>query len=298
MSHSLSPGRCFSCLALCAALSLAGCGAASSDPVADQSVVEELRLAANTAGDGDDGATAAVVGTGWGTLRGRFVVVGTPPDPGTVATGGKEAPVCKDGQPSTSLLVAGDGGLANVAVYARKVSRVHESFAELIVQPAEFDQKACVFLERVKVVYVGQTVIVKNSDPFAHNTSSSPSGDTAFNNQIGAGGSFEHVFKKAQSEPQPVACNVHNWMKAFILPRKDPYAVVSAADGSFEIANVPAGEPIEFQAWHERSSGSNGALSGQGDDVSINAKGRFKVTVPEDGVLDLGEIRVPASALK
>ena len=40
-------------------------------------------------------------------------------------------------------------------------------------------------------------------------------------------------------------------MTAYLLPRKNGYFAITDADGNFEIANVPAGEPLEFQVWHE-----------------------------------------------
>ncbi len=33
----------------------------------------------------------------------------------------------------------------------------------------------------------------------------------------------------------------------------NPYFAVTADDGSFEIANVPAGVDLEFRVWHEKS---------------------------------------------
>ena len=47
-------------------------------------------------------------------------------------------------------------------------------------------------------------------------------------------------------------------MKAYMLPRENGYFAVSADDGSFEIANLPAGEELEIQVWHE--SAGNGLV--------------------------------------
>ena len=49
-------------------------------------------------------------------------------------------------------------------------------------------------------------------------------------------------------------------MSAYLLPRKNGYFAVTAADGSFEIPNVPAGEKLEFQVWHESAAGAGGGL--------------------------------------
>jgi hypothetical protein len=84
-------------------------------------------------------------------------------------------------------------------------------------------------------------------------------------------------------------------MRAYILPRDDGYCAVTAADGTFEIADLPAGVEIEFVFWHERGAGADGALAAG----PIGSDGRLKLTVPADDVLELNDgaaIEVPASA--
>jgi hypothetical protein len=65
---------------------------------------------------------------------------------------------------------------------------------------------------------------------------------------------------------------------------------VTKADGSFEIPNLPAGEKVEFQVWHEKQS----KLAAKPE----WAQGRFTVTIPKDDVLDLGQIQVAPGALQ
>jgi hypothetical protein len=72
---------------------------------------------------------------------------------------------------------------------------------------------------------------------------------------------------------------------------------VSAADGTFTIQDLPAGEKIELQVWHERSSGPNGALAADMPDYDWSSKGRFTVMLDADQATDLGDIQIPASAL-
>jgi hypothetical protein len=49
----------------------------------------------------------------------------------------------------------------------------------------------------------------------------------------------------------PVQCNQHPWMRAYISVLTHPYFAVSAADGSFEIKNLPPGE-YTLAAVHEK----------------------------------------------
>lgn len=244
---------------------------------------------------GDDESSAST-GTGWGTLTGRIVYDGDPPVPGKLSTGGKDAPVCHaDGVLNESLLVNPDSkGVKNVLVYARKVSRVHDSYADTADEQKVFDQKGCLFLNHVMPLRVSQPMLVKNSDPIAHNTNISPPGDTISNQLLSGGGEATYQFSKQQSAPVGITCNIHPWMKSFVLPRNDPYFAVTDENGNFEIANLPAGEDVELQYWHE-SAGGKGGLS-----VPSLTDGRGRVTIKlVDGeTLDQGDVKVPPNAFK
>ena len=221
-------------------------------PIASANAASTIRESLlSGAGESGSQAGAAATGTGWATLRGRFVFDGTPPtmepynvnkDMATCTVGGK-APLQE-----TVLIDSATGGLANVAIYIRKASRVHES-AAAAEGAIPFDQKVCVFLSHVYPFVLGQTMVIKNSDPVGHNTNIS--GKNGFNQTIPANESTEFVPQKEEAVPVGVACSIHPWMKAYFLPRKNGYVAVTKADGSFEIANVPAGEELEFQVWHE-----------------------------------------------
>lgn len=276
-----------------------GCGDSRvRQPVVDSSAVKELRtelVSSTGAADGGEAEGAAATGTGWGTLKGRFVFAGTPADAKALAVD-KDTEVCsKDGGKllDRSLLVdPSTKGLANVVVFVRKSSRVKES------APADaavvFDQKQCEFITPVFAARVGQEIDVHNSDPVGHNTNIA---GTSFNQLIPAGNGT--LFKPAAETAMPTAvtCNIHPWMKAYIVFRKDGYVGVSAADGSFTIPDLPAGEMLEFQVWHERSTGPNQALGLAKPDLKWTPKGRFQVKIEADEVKDIGTLEVPAAAL-
>lgn len=234
-------------------------------------------------------------GSEWGGLKGRFVLLGTPPAPRKLSTGGKDGAVC-DQHPivDDSLLVDTESrGIANIAVYVRKTSRIHEKYTATEKAEVVFDQKNCVFLTHVLPIRVSQTLVIKNSDPIGHNSSISPPGDGGINPLLAGGGEQKHLFKRQQTVPVAVTCNIHPWMKAYVFPRNDPYCVATAANGGFELSDLPAGEEIEFQIWHERGKGNQGAVDAKGW-----AKGRRKLSLKPGEVLDLGEIEVAASSLK
>ncbi len=174
-------------------------------------------------------------------------------------------------------------GIANVLLYCRNGPK-WEGDADSPV----FDQKNCVFTSHLLGVLTKKPVQIKNSDPIAHNTSISPPGGTSINPLMAGDSEITHTFKRAQSSPVPVTCSIHNWMKAYIIPRDDPYFAVTDKDGKFEIPNLPAGIELDFQVWHERGAGNNQSLEAKSD----WPKGRFTITIPKDDVLDLGTIQV------
>src|SRR5205814_5301304 len=85
--------------------------------------------------------------------------------------------------------------------------------------------------------------------------------------------------------PYPVNCSIHPWMRAYLFPRKDGYFAVTDDQGKFEIANVPAGEPLEFQVWHESGGAPGNGLVGtspEAGDVKWTSRGRMLATLKPD----------------
>lgn len=269
-------------------------------PVASVQTVSTIREAFSSgAGEAGAGGAVASTGTGWATLRGRFVFDGTPPQMSPYSVNKDMATCAPGGTPplqETILVDSGTGGLRNVAIYVRKASRVHESAAGA-EGSKEFDQKDCVFLTHVFPFVLGQTMLIKNSDPVGHNTNIS--GKNGFNQTIPANASSEFKPQKEEAVPVGVVCSIHPWMKAYFLPRENSYVAVTEEDGSFEIANLPAGEDLEFQVWHESGAGPGGALvlsTPEAKELKWSSKGRFKIKLAENEEKELN-ITVPAAAL-
>jgi plastocyanin len=250
-------------------------------------------------GEAAEGAAEqAATGTGWATLTGRLLYDGEPPQMPPYGVNKDAATCAPGGQPPLQEYLVVDSatkGIANIAIYPRKVARVHES-AGPRTEPFVFDQKSCVFLSHVFAITVGQPVEIKNSDPVGHNTS--VSGQNKFNQMIASGGVTPYDAKREESTPVPISCSVHPWMRAYMLPRKNAYFAITKPDGSFEIPNLPAGEELEIQVWHESAAGGKGALFVETDaakELDWDNKGRFTITLEPDEVREL-DVAVPASA--
>ena len=223
-----------------------------------------------------------------GNLKGKFVYDGKAPAPAKL-TINKDPEVCAVfNLVDESLLVDANGGLANVVIYCRTPSMtITPEMQELAKQQVVLDNKNCQFVPHIALVWLPQTLVIGNADPVAHNSNMQPLADLGINPLIAAGSKVEHTFRRSQTIPQPVTCNIHPWMKAYVLPRDNPYMAVSAADGTFEITGLPAGE-FEFGTWHEKA----GYLT-----VNDWASGRFKKTIPATGDVDIGVIKVPPALL-
>lgn len=270
-----------------------GCGPARVvGPVPDMVAAAKLREALSGGEAADSGGqAAAATGTGWATLKGRFAFAGTPGEAKPLVVD-KDMAVCsKDGLKLYDRSLRVDGaskGLADVVLFIRKSSRVKNPVP---TTPVVFDQKNCEFLSPVVAARVGQPVDVRNSDPIGHNTNVSGS---SFNQLIPATEGTLYTPTAETGMPVSVTCNIHPWMKAYAVFRKDGYVAVSATDGSFTIADLPAGEPLEFQVWHARAAGG---LKLERPELKWSPKGRFQITLQPDEVKDLGTLEVPAAAL-
>jgi hypothetical protein len=285
--------RMTGCLVSSCALVAVGCGPGRvAGPVPDLAAaakLAEVLSAAESSGDAGEAATAS--GTGWATLKGRFAFAGSAGEKKVLVVD-KDMAVCsKDGMKLYDQSLRVDDatkGLADVVLFVRKASRVKNPVP---AEPLVFDQKNCEFLSPVFAARVGQPVDVRNSDPIGHNTNVSGS---SFNQLIPAGEGTLYTPTAETGMPVSVTCNIHPWMKAYAVFRKDGYVAVSAVDGSFALADLPAGEPLEFQVWHARSAGG---LKLDRPELKWSPKGRFQVTLQPDEVKDLGTLEVPAAAL-
>jgi hypothetical protein len=269
-------------------------------PIANIDTAKKIRETfASGAGATSEKEATKATGTGWATIRGQFVYDGNPPEakPYNVT---KEPEICtingKNPPQETLVVDSATKGIKNVVVYLRDASRVHESAAPK-KDKITFDQKHCVFLTHVATATVGETVDIKNSDPIGHNTNIV---GTGFNPTVPANGDVPYLVQKETSVPLEVKCGIHPWMTAYLLTRKNAYYAVTDEQGNFEIANVPAGEPLEFQVWHESGAAAGSGLVGaspDAKDVKWSNRGRVSVTLQPDEKKEI-KVVVPPKAFR
>lgn len=105
------------------------------------------------------------------------------------------------------------------------------------------------FRPMVRVVTPGSAVPFPNDDPFRHNVFSN-AGPAAFDLGLyGRGEARQATF--ARAGVYPIFCNIHARMVAYVVAVPTRWHAQAAGDGSFEIADVPAGR-YRLHAWHDR----------------------------------------------
>lgn len=114
---------------------------------------------------------------------------------------------------------------------------------------ARIEQRHEQFVPQVTVVTTGSTVEFPNSDPYFHSVFSLSRAGTFNLGRYRSGESRARQF----TEPGivKVFCEIHSQMSASIIVLDHPWFATPGADGTFTIANVPAGERTVV-AWHER----------------------------------------------
>ncbi len=105
------------------------------------------------------------------------------------------------------------------------------------------------FLPRVVAVTRGSTVDFPNADPIFHNVFSLASAATFDLGRYPMGRSKSATFTKAGVVK--VYCHIHSQMSATIVVLDHPYFVTPEVDGTFRLADVPAGS-YSIVGWHER----------------------------------------------
>ena len=184
-----------------------------------------------------------------GTIQGRVRLAGKPPGNSVIRM--RVDPMCAKVNAGKlviqeAVITSKDGGLANVFL------RVQGSFprASAPTGAVIIDQHDCLYTPRMIGARVGQTLLIRNSDPLLHNVHSMSAGSNSFNiGQPIAG--LENRFQLKAEEMLRLKCDVHRWMTAYIGVVSHPYFAVSGNDGTFEIPNVPVGTHT-LHIWHER----------------------------------------------
>ena len=142
-----------------------------------------------------------------------------------------------------------DNNFKNVIVWLKNIAFEDD----LISEPLTIDQLGCMYSPHVNALTVGQSILIKNSDQTLHNVNSQSKVNDSFNSAQPAG---VPDIKKIFTEPEApfyIKCDVHPWMKAWIMVADHPYFAITDENGYYKIDNIPEGN-YEVVFWQEKLS--------------------------------------------
>ena len=162
-------------------------------------------------------------------------------------------------------------GARNSAAAVVYVAKIAGKTFPAPVAHVKIDQKNMMFVPRVAAVLTGTTVDFLNSDAVLHNVFSPDACADHFN--LGTwpqGQSKSFTFKKECFVA--LMCKVHPDMEGFVAVVPTPYFAVTAADGSYQIKDVPDGS-YTVKVWHPRLKGAQKSV-----EVKAASEANFEVS--------------------
>jgi plastocyanin len=175
--------------------------------------------------------------------------------------------LCGKEKEAGDLVLSSTSGIRNVVVSLHGVPAGSKAPAN--GAPVKMDQKQCVFVPRVVVVPVGGTVEFLNSDRLLHNVRGSGKENPPFNRAQPHARTISIVFKSP--EILRVDCDLHSWMRGWIVVAEHPFYAVTNEEGEFVFENVPPGK-YKLQAWQE-------TLGRASQEVTVAGEGTQTITV-------------------
>jgi hypothetical protein len=192
-------------------------------------------------------AYEVVAVTNGGTIDGVVTLSGAAPSEAPIKVT-KNQDYCGQTIPDPAYTVDAGGGLANVIVYLKDITKGKGAPTE----PLALVNTKCMFSPRAQGAMVSEQVKISSEDTVLHNThpQNAETNATIFNVALPFKG-FS-VTKPLPSMPMmiKVKCDAHEWMHAWILELDHPYYATTAADGHFSIKDVPPGT-YTLAVWHE-----------------------------------------------
>lgn len=161
----------------------------------------------------------------------------------------KDADVCKSKEVKYNAVLVKDGKLQDVLV--RITPGGVPGNWKAPDQHAVIDQVDCMYTPRIQGVVAGQMIDIKNGDATLHNVHTYKGAESLFNQAQPKGA--PPIVKETPDEASVVkfSCDVHPWMRGFVIVTDHPFFAVSGEDGSFKIEKVPAGK-YTVEAWHSQ----------------------------------------------
>ncbi|TMB12745.1 MAG: hypothetical protein E6J66_04990 [Deltaproteobacteria bacterium] len=188
---------------------------------------------------------ALLLAAGTGALSGKVTLSGLAPKLAPLPVT-RDMKVCGNNKPDESVEVSQGGGVRNAVIWLTDVPVPKDVKA----RKEKLDQQHCAFVPHVVVAPVGSTVDVINSDKALHNVRAQAGDVKLMNYAMPIPG---HVVPtKLQKDGMfKVSCDVHPWMRAWLVVLPTAAFAVTGEDGRYGIADLPPGRH-RIKIWHER----------------------------------------------
>ena len=179
-----------------------------------------------------------------GALAGKVTLAGLAPKLATLPVT-RDMKVCGTSKPDESLEVK-DGGVKNAVIWFTDLPEARDA------KPArqKLDQIACSFSPHVLAAPVGAAVDIINSDKALHNVRAQAGDVKLMNYAMPIPGHVVPTHLKKEGIFK-VSCDVHPWMRAWLLVLPTARLAVTDENGAYRIEGVPPGKH-KIKIWHER----------------------------------------------
>ena len=177
------------------------------------------------------------------TIEGKVRVSGSVPPP-TIVEVGQDQEVCGKVRNIYEVEVK-DGGVKNVLVRIVEIGKGKDfDFKEAVL-----GQEGCEFKPHILLTSPGKLTLL-TSDPMPHNIHTKSTMNPPINVTL------TRLVRKSSlqvdfPETIEVKCDLHGWMKGFVIVAEHPYYAVTGDGGSFQLRDVPPGT-YELEVWHEK----------------------------------------------
>ena len=179
-----------------------------------------------------------------GSLSGRVTLTGLAPKLANLPVT-RDMKVCGTSKTDESLEVK-DGGIKNAVVWFTDLTEKKD--AKQVKQ--KLDQQSCVFVPHVLVAPFGSMLDVVNSDKALHNVRAQAGEVKLMNYAMPIPGHVVPTRLKKEGTFK-VNCDVHPWMRAWILVLPTQAYAITDENGAYKIEGVAPGKH-KVKIWHER----------------------------------------------
>jgi plastocyanin len=156
----------------------------------------------------------------------------------------RDQPVC--GETHLNPSHPGSSGVQGCIIW---LEGIQEGKAFASTGSPKLEQRACAFLPHVQVVPAGTTMLVTNEDDALHNYHVTLGSETVTNEAQPSGAPAHELTLKKQGLHK-IVCDVHPWMKGFVMSSDHPYYTVSDSTGRFTLTGVPPGS-YTIKLWRD-----------------------------------------------